>query len=110
MQRPVAVFLTMLSEEGKNIAEEYNDIIKLERINEYYTLLGSKIYVHEASEPTDIIWENRYLSDFSVQIREFIFFLWSIFILFISFMIIYSIQKKSLNMKRKYPHQDCREF
>lgn len=31
-------------------------------------------------------------------------------ILCMSFMIIYSAQKKSLDMKRKYPHQDCREF
>lgn len=56
----------MLSEEGKNIAEEYNNRIRLENIREFQTLLGSKIDVHEASEPTDIIWENRYLSDFSV--------------------------------------------
>lgn len=60
------MFLTMLSEEGKNIAEEYNNRIRLENIREFQTLLGSKIDVHEASEPTDIIWENRYLSDFSV--------------------------------------------
>lgn len=32
------------------------------------------------------------------------------FILFISFMIIYSAQKKSLDMRRKYPHQNCKEF
>lgn len=90
MQRPVAVFLTMKTEDGKNVAEDYNSKINLENIFQYKTFLGSKISIQEAPEPTDIIWENRYLSDFSVQVRGAIFMLYMLGILVISFIIIYS--------------------
>lgn len=100
----------MQTEEGKCRAEEYNAIVRLERFTEWRTFLGSPIDVHEAGEPTDIIWENRHHSDFSVRVRAFIFLVIMAGILCMSFMIIYSAQKKSLNMGRKYPHQDCREF
>jgi hypothetical protein len=110
MQRPVAVFLTMQTEEGKSRAEDYNLSILQDEHREYRTFLGSHIDVHEAGEPTDIIWEHRHYSDVSVRVRASIFLLVMVGILCMSFMIIYSAQKKALAMKRKYPHQDCREF
>lgn len=110
MQRPVAVFLTLQTEEGKSRAEVYNDKVREDTFKEYRTFLGSPINVHEAGEPTDIIWEHRHYSDLSVRVRAAIFLLVMIGILCMSFMLIYSAQKKALAMKRKYPHQDCREF
>jgi hypothetical protein len=109
MQRPVAVFLTLQTEEGKSRAEAYNDLVLTNEYREFSTFLGSKIDMHEAGEPTDIIWENRHHSDWSLRVRGGIALLIMIGILTCSFIIIYSAQKKSLDMKRKYPHQDCRE-
>lgn len=63
MQRPVAVFVTMETEEGKSRADEYNKNIMRPGFAEFRTFLGSKIDIHESSEPTDIIWENRHFSD-----------------------------------------------
>lgn len=109
LQRPVAVFLTMETEEGKCRAEEYNRKVQRCAQSEFKTFLGSHIDVHESSEPTDIIWENRHFSDTYIHVRAFLFLLMMLGILSISFMIVFSAQKKSLAMRRKYPHQDCRE-
>ena len=45
MQRPVAVFITLATEEGKCKAEEYNELIQLEDFKEFRTFLGGKINV-----------------------------------------------------------------
>jgi len=47
---------------GKDRADIYDDIAKLERNKELNEFLGDKIKVKPASEPSDIIWENRKLS------------------------------------------------
>jgi len=48
---------------GKDRADNYDDNIKLEpNFKELNEFLGDKIKLKPASEPSDIIWENRKLS------------------------------------------------
>ena len=61
MQRPCSVFATMETEEGYTRATLYNKCIA-DDYKHYDKFLGDDIELQEASEPTDIIWENRSFS------------------------------------------------
>jgi hypothetical protein len=61
--RPVTAFLTFENEEGLNRAQNYNEAVHAdETFAEIRTLLGCPLSIDEASEPTDIIWENRHFT------------------------------------------------
>jgi len=89
MQRPVSVFLTMETEEGKVRAERYNEMVEYIEFEEFKTLLGEKIEIQTACEPTDIIWENRHFTKMSIHIRSFLAVTMLMIILSISFYIIF---------------------
>ena len=59
---PCSIFMTWESEEGVNRALSYNATIDTER-EKYedirYFVGDHEIEVQQASEPSDIIWENR---------------------------------------------------
>lgn len=68
LQHPCSVFATFECEEGSRRALEYTDAVagkiydplgKYEHMKAYDTFLGEYIDIQAASEPTDIIWENR---------------------------------------------------
>lgn len=56
--------MTMETEEGKCRADLYNETVETSGYRHYQTLLGEKIDLVPASEPTDIIWENRHFTTF----------------------------------------------
>ena len=61
--RPVTAFLTFENEEGLNRMAAYNELV--ESSDEYIgydKLLGCPLDIDDASEPTDIIWENRHFT------------------------------------------------
>jgi len=61
----------------------------------------------EASEPSDIIWENRHVEK-SVRTKRRLLVKFVITIMLaISFSIIYYCASKSTNLKTKYPKVDC---
>jgi len=100
MQTPVACFISLESEEGKCRADIYNDtVLEPDYIDRYRTFLGSEIDVQGASEPTDIIWENRHFTAFQRLVRTFIVALVLLGVLCCSFTLIYTAQKTSLAMK-----------
>lgn len=72
--------------------------------------MGSEIDVGGASEPTDIIWENRHFTSAARFLRTVIVSLAVLGLLIISFTLIYTAQKTSLAMKQKYPKQNCVEI
>jgi len=59
MQTPCSIFATFETEEGYERALNYNKTIKMEDFVRYKTILGEEIEIDPASEPSDIIWENR---------------------------------------------------
>lgn len=54
LQLPCSVFVSFETEEGNNRAIAYND-----KENPQMNFLGEHIEIQDASEPSDIIWENR---------------------------------------------------
>lgn len=110
MQRPCSVFLTCESEEGFNRALNYNDNIKLKDFEHFSTFLGQDIQIKEASEPTDILWENRMYTPFQRFYKKCIVFLIIFAMLYFSFQTIFRLQKKSLSMKDRYPPHPCDDF
>lgn len=64
LQKPVACFMTMETEEGKCRADEYNETVQMGQYLRYKNFLGEEIDMRPASEPTDIIWENRHVTIF----------------------------------------------
>lgn len=99
LQTPVACFMSLESEEGKCRADIYNDTVKEPDYEKYRTFLGSEIDVSGASEPTDIIWENRHFTSFQRFIRTIIVAVVLLGVLCCSFALIYTAQKTSLAMK-----------
>ena len=81
-----------------------------ERFHQYKTLLFQPLEIREASEPTDIIWENRFYLPIERFYKKCIVFFVIIVMLFFSFQIIFNLQKKSLAMKGRYPSQNCADY
>lgn len=94
-QRPVSCFITMEWEMGKDRADNYDDIATLEKNPKMTHFLGGKIKVKPASEPSDIIWENRKLSEFSRKSRKLLTGGILVFVLTASFTCIFLASKKS---------------
>ena len=89
LQRPCALFITFESEEGYNRAVLYNDTIQLNEYLHFGKFLGQVINVKEASEPTDIIWENRNFSNSERNVKKLFSFTIVTILLCISFALIF---------------------
>lgn len=103
MQTPVACFMSLESEEGKARAANYNETVEKEGYEHYATFLDTTIDLKDASEPTDIIWENRHFTNGQRIFRTVMVSLIVFIMLCISFVLIFTAQKTSLAMKQKYP-------
>ena len=69
--------------------------------------LDGDIFMKKASGPSDIIWENRELSDNTRLFRGIIAFLIISFMLVVSGVIIYKLNYASSDLKGKYPNIHC---
>ena len=73
----------------------------------FKNFLGGEIDLQEASEPTDIIWENRAFTPLKRTLKRIVVYIFILIMLLISAAIIYVCAKTSLAMKTKYPVIDC---
>lgn len=88
--RPVTAFLTFENEEGLNRMKNYNDtVFSDDQYEEYRLLLGEPIEYEDASEPTDIIWENRHFTYWDRLKRTLIVIGYVSIVLLISFVVIF---------------------
>lgn len=110
LQTPCSVFLTCETEEGFNRAAKYNETVKMKDFEHYNTFLYHEIDVKEASEPTDIIWENRHYKPIQRFYKKIIVFGVIFLILYLAFKTIFGLQKQSLAMKGRYPAQRCDDY
>ena len=106
---PVAVFMTFENEEGVNRALNYNEtIMNNDQYTHLRTWLGDHVIeIKQASEPTDIIWENRHFTEayrVSQKIKNVILI---VILLSISFTIMYFCASFSLKQLRIYPEPNC---
>ena len=109
MVTPCSIFMTFENEEGVNRAINYNESIEAD---ENFAHLGVwldqfSIQVEKASEPSDIIWENRHFTEGDRLKKKLIVILLMILLLFTSFCMIYLGASFSLKLLRVYPDVAC---
>lgn len=61
----------------------------------------------KASEPTDIIWENRIYTLWDYFFRQLVAFVIIAILLFGSFSVIYYVARMSADIAREFPKVDC---
>jgi hypothetical protein len=122
MQRPCSVFVTFESEEGYERATRYNDWVNpqsnenvadvggLTDYTHYEKILGEPIElgIQEASEPSDIIWENRQFTTKERKFKRMIVYMIILIMLCMSGAIIYVCTTRSTKLKTRYPMVDCK--
>lgn len=94
-QEPEACFVTFEADDAKETAEDASERnVNENSEKEAYTILGGKkkfIVEEICSEPTDIIWQNRYLTSFELCQRGTVAISFSILLLCLSFMALFWI-------------------
>ena len=96
--RPVFAFITFLQEGGYEAAKNFSG---------QATLLGAKVEITEAPEPTDIIWENRHFTEQQrkVNLRKVIFS--ATLQLIASLIVITLLKMLTMMVTSKYPPANC---
>lgn len=113
LTRPVSVFMTFQQEEGIKRALVFeNDEKKSDpAYAEMYDWLEKcQIEIEQASEPSDIIWENRHFTPEQRFRKAIIVVLTVGFALFISFCVVFNLRSYSNELSSKYPAADCAAF
>lgn len=98
---PTSAFVTFESDDYKEYALRYEG---------EGTVLGKPMEFHDASEPTDIIWENRHFSKVDYIKRQIIAFIIIGLVLAISFIIIFLISQYSAKIASVFPSVDCKKI
>ncbi len=103
--RPVDAFITFEEEDGKIVAEEYEKKYnkwgkQLPALKEF---LGDDLFLVEATEPTNIIWENRHFTEVDTFRRSLRAFAAIVCLLIASFLTIYYFKSIAINTSRMYP-------
>lgn len=105
---PCSVFATFETEEGLNRATMLNDEIEAGNLPKSFGILfGKEIEIQAASEPTDIIWENRHFKPFTRKWKRCVVYFIILCVLFCSGTFIYICQVMSTGLKTKYPKTNC---
>lgn len=113
LTRPVCAFITFESDDGFNEALNYSKRVSWwsSRNNdddfETAMILGVKPQFIPATEPTNIIWENRHIKGFNYGARIFTALLITAFMLSVSFAMIISFKQTSILYNNKFPKVDC---
>ena len=95
---PVSAFITFEEEDSKIVAL---------RNNLQQELLGKTPRFIDASEPTDIIWENRHFENWDYFKRQAFAFVIIGLLLFVSFIIVYLVAAFSSKIANTYPPVNC---
>ena len=63
LTNPCYVFVTFQNEEGSERSKQYNSLVENDKeLSDIELWLGKKLEFKRASEPSDIIWENRHFT------------------------------------------------
>lgn len=104
MQTPCSVFATFETEEGLQRALVYSDIKECPK---QQALLGEDIEIQPASEPTDIIWENRQYEPRERTVKRVIVWIIIGIMLTLSAGLIYKMTLIANGSKFMFPKVDC---
>lgn len=109
--RPVTAFITFENEEGLNRALNYHEAVDKDPTKQdLKTLLGEELNIEAASEPTDIIWENRHFTQWDRVKRASIVIGVICVMLCISAVSIYYLTAYSTSLYYQYPIVACDGF
>jgi len=95
---PVSAFITFEEEDGKILAL---------RTTSSSRLIGQDFRFKEASEPTDIIWENRHFTRWDYIKRQTFAFIIIFILLLGSFIVVYIVASYSSKISNTYPAVQC---
>ena len=103
--RPVDAFITFEEEDGKIIAEEFEPEYNFwgTKIPSQKKFLTDELCLVEATEPTNIIWENRHFTGLETFRRSLRALAAIIGLLIASFLTIYYFKSKGITTSRMYP-------
>lgn len=105
--RPCSVFMTFETEEGYQRATQFNDVVEnstLAEVQGQKMWLGDQeIDIQEASEPSDIIWENRRWTAWQRTKGEIVAALVIGFALLLSFAAVFAGRKMQAGVYARYP-------
>lgn len=106
---PVSVFLTFENEEGISRALKYDEAVDADpALADFKFWLGDEtIEIQAASEPSDIIWENRAFTPNQRRVKAAIVFVIIAILLIGSGVLIFWLSDYSTKMINKYPITDC---
>jgi hypothetical protein len=97
--RPVDAFITFEEEDGKIVADSIEDL----EDNLKPKFLDSELELIEATEPTNIIWENRHYDDAHYYKEGLKVLAMVAALLLVSFLTIYFFKSDAIAQARKYP-------
>jgi len=91
---PVSAFITFFDESSKLFALNYQGV---------KILLGQELRFKQATEPTNIIWENRHYTWKDYLWRQFLAYLIIFVLLLGSFLVVFLVAKESSRIANQYP-------
>jgi len=107
---PVTAFITFNSDDGLNEALLYAKSIKLFENDPDFVhkkIMGVDPAFAQATEPTNIIWENRHIKGINYGARVTGALVSAFILLVLSFSVIVLFKSEQINMGNKYPSLDC---
>jgi len=109
LTRPVCAFITFEEEEGYQTACRMGKKRGLlgAKISHKYIVLGDKFEIEPATEPTNIIWENRHITTGQMVRRSIVSGIIILVLLLCSFIIIFMAKRVSIKANQVYPNVDC---
>jgi len=113
LTRPVCAFITFKSDDGYSEALSYSKKLQwyekknVEEDFEHEMILNSDPYFTAATEPTNIIWENRHIKGINFASRVVGAMLISAFMLGLSFFLIIYFKRTEIEFKNKFPNINC---
>lgn len=120
--RPVSCFMTFENEEGAQRAKSFEEETlkeenaNLKHLRKWFVTddeeLAEKYHLElqPASEPSDIIWENRHFTPLERRKKELIVVLTIGFALLLSFMVVFASRQYSNELAARYPAVDCTAY
>lgn len=103
LTEPVTAFLTFEEEKCYQIALEYSK----KDPEDKEELMYQEFKFTDATEPTNIIWENRHLTRMDLHKRSFVVFLIIVALLAICFLATFWTQKELIQIQKDFPIKSC---
>ena len=95
---PVSAFITFLEEDPKKFAVNYQG---------FKQLLGKELRFKQASEPTDIIWENRHTTKNMSIMKQMMAYIIILILLLGSFLLVFMVARYSTGIASTYAPVNC---